>query len=381
MKKLTNAEVKSITEPGRFRADDTLYLCVKSSGRKSWIQRIVINGRRHDLGLGPYPVVTLAEARDIALDNRRMINRGINPLADRQRTSMPTFAQAAQRFHASRKPSWKNEQHARSWMQVVRKHAFPVLADLPVDKINQRDVLAVLEDIWTEKPETARRVRQRIRSILRYCQAHNHVQQNVADERIDGALAPMPKVAEHHAALPYAEAPAAFKAIGLRVSSARLCLRFLFLTASRSNEAREAIWDEIDHESEIWKIPAARMKGGQEHRIKLTTSMLDILNEALQFNDGSGLIFPSVSKPGQPMSPDNLMKVWRKMPMVGNTTVHGLRNTFGDWAVENGYDMDLADKCLAHKLPSGVQQAYFRTTRFDERAQLMKAWDEFLRED
>ncbi len=378
MEKITAAKLKSITTPGRYRAAETLYLYVQDNGRKTWVQRITIDGRRSDIGLGSFPVVSLAKARQRAFDNRVKIADGANPLAERQRARMPTFAQAAQRYHASRRPSWKNEQHARSWMQVVQKHAYPVLAEYQVDRITQADVLAVLEKIWTQRPETARRVRQRIRSVLRYCEAHGFVDRNVAGDAIDGALAPMPKVKEHHAALPFAEAPAAFTAIGSRVSAARLCLRFLFLTASRSNESREATWKEIDTENRVWTIPPVRMKGGQEHRIPLTTTMLTVLDAARQYDDGSGTVFPSGTKPGEALTSASLMKAWRKLPMAGDSTVHGLRNTFGDWAIENGYDLDLADKCLAHKLPSGVQQAYFRTTRFDERTQLMAAWDDFL---
>ena len=314
MKRITASEVKSTTKPGMHRADDTLYLCVKPSGRRSWIQRVVVNGRRHSLGLGPYPVVTLAEARDLALDNRRMIRRGINPLADRRRSKMPTFRVATERTHKSFKESWKNVQHARSWMQVVQKHAFPILADLPVDQIAQQDVLNVLEPIWTTKPETARRVRQRIRSVLRYCEAHGFVDRNVAGDAIDGALPAMPKVKEHLRALPYREVPEAVKVIGSRVSSARLCIRFLILTATRSNEAREVTWSEIDRETATWEIPAARMKGGKPHRVPLSKSALDVLDEAEQLRDGSDLIFPSWTKPGQPMTPDNLIelvpKVW-----------------------------------------------------------------------
>ena len=380
MRTITAAEVKSIKRHGRYRAGPTLYLVVSATGSRSWIQRVLIDGKRHDIGLGGYPVVTLAEARETALENRRLIQRGGNPLDDRRRSSMPTFRDAAEKYHASRIPSWKNEQHARSWMQVVQKHAYPILSDLPVDGITQADVLNVLEPIWTTRAETARRVRQRIRSVLRYCEAHGFIDRNVAGDAIDGALAPMPKVKEHHAALPYAEAPTALKALSERASSARLCLRFLVLTAARSNEVRGATWDEIDLEASTWTIPAERMKAGSEHRVPLSRSALAVLNEARQFDDGSGLIFPSPSaNPGTALSSAALMKVWRKIPMAGDTTIHGLRNTFGDWAVENGHDLDLADKCLAHKLPSGVQQAYFRTTRFDERVKLMEDWSGFLK--
>ena len=379
MKRITNAEAKSITKPGLHRADDTLYLCVKPSGRRSWLQRVVISGRRHTLGLGPYPVVTLAEARDLALDNRRLIRKGGNPLTERRRTQMPTFRVATERTHKQFKPSWKNKQHATSWMQVVQKHAFPILADIPVDQITQQDVLNVLEPIWTTKPETARRVRQRIRSVLRYCQAHNFVQHNVADERIDGALAPMPKVKEHHAAIDYREVPEAFKVIGSRFSPARLALRFLILTATRSNEVREATWNEIDFESSTWTIPKERMKGGKEHRVPITGPMNEVLEQARQLSDDSDLIFPSVSKPGHPMTPDNLMKVWRKMPMAKDTTVHGFRTSFRVWGAEcTAVPREVLELALAHAVGNHVEQAYSRSDMLKKRVELMERWSEFV---
>ena len=381
MRKITAAEVKSTTKPGMHRADDTLYLCVKPSGRRSWIQRVVVNGRRHSLGLGPYPVVTLAEARDLALDNRKMIQKGINPLADRRRSKMPTFRVATERTHKSFKESWKNEQHSRSWMQVVQKHAFPILADLPVDQITQQDVLNVLEPIWTTKPETARRVRQRIRSVLRYCEAHGFVDRNVAGDAIDGALPTMPKVKEHHKALPYREVPEAIKVIRSRVSSARLCIRFLILTATRSNEAREATWSEIDRETSTWIIPKERMKAEREHRIPLSKAALAVLDEAEHLRDGSDLIFPSATKPGQPMTPDNLMKVWRKTGMAGDTTIHGFRTSFRVWAAERtDLPREVLEMALAHAVGNSVEQAYSRSDLLEKREKLMRLWDGFLSE-
>ena len=380
MDKITAAKLKSITTPGRYHADETLYLYVQDKGRKTWVQRITIDGRRSDIGLGSFPVVSLAKARQRAFDNRVKIADGINPLADRRRARMPTFAQAAEKYHASRKPSWKNEQHARSWMQVVQKHAYPVLAECPVDRISQQDVLAVLEPIWTKQAETARRVRQRIRAVLRYCEAHGFVDRNVAGDAIDGALPSMPKVKEHHKALDYRDVPNAVKIIGSRVSSARLCLRFLIFTAARSNEARGATWGEIDRDSATWIIPASRMKGGRDHRVPLSKSALTVLDEAEHLRDGSDFIFPSAGKPGQPMTPDNLMKVWRKTGVAGATTVHGFRTAFRTWGAEQtDIPREVLELALAHAVGTHVEQAYSRSDMLEKRVRLMAAWDEFLR--
>ena len=379
MRTITAVEVKSIKQRGRYRAGDTLYLVVSATGSRSWIQRILIDGKRHDIGLGGYPVVTLAEARETALENRRLIRKGADLLTAKRRARLLSFRDATERTHKSFAPSWKNEQHARSWLQVVQKHAYPILADLPVDRITQADVLAVLTPIWTTRPETARRVRQRIRSVLRYCEAHGFVDRNVAGDAIDGALPTMPKVKEHHAALDYRDVPEAVKAIGSRISAARLCLRFLILTAARSNEAREATWSEIDKSTSVWTIPASRMKGGKTHRVPLSKTALAVLDEAKNLRDGSTLIFPSTTKPGHPMTPDNLMKVWRKMPIAKDTKVHGFRTSFRTWAAERtDIPREVCEMALAHTVGNGVEQAYSRSDLLEKRTTLMQMWDCYL---
>ena len=379
MKKITAAEARSITRPGIHRADDTLYLCVKTSGRKSWIQRVVIDGRRTDIGLGPFPVVSLAEAREKAFGNRQLIYRGGSPLREQRRVRMPTFAKAAEKTHSSLVPTFRSDLHKKNWMQVLQRHAYPILSDIPVDRITQQDVLSVLEPIWTTRPDTARRVRQRIRAVLRHCQAHNHVDQNVADERIDGALPSMPKVKEHHKALPYREVPEAIRVIGSRVSSARLCLKFIICTATRSNEVREATWDEIDRESKTWTIPGSRMKGGKPHRVPLSDSALAVLEEAEGLRDGSDLIFPSASKPGRAMSPENLLKVWRETAIAKNTTIHGFRTSFRTWASERtDIPREVCELALAHAVGNAVERAYSRSDLLEKRTALMRQWDEYL---
>jgi hypothetical protein len=169
---LTVARAKSLYEPGLYRADPTLYLRIAAGGSKSWIQRLTIEGRRHDLGLGSFPLVTLAEARDQAHKNRRLARAGGDPLAAKRRAKTPTFRQAASRTCDALRPRWRNRKHAKDWMATLERHAFPVLADMSVDRIRREDVLRVLTPIWTRRPETARRVRQRMRAVLRWCWAH-----------------------------------------------------------------------------------------------------------------------------------------------------------------------------------------------------------------
>ena len=238
--KISAAKVKSITKPGMYRADDTLYLCVKESGRRSWIQRIYVDGRRHDIGLGPVYAVSLAEARQLAMENRIMVFKGINPMAERRKLNTLSFRQAAIATHRSYSSSW-SKHHSDTWMQMLEKHAIPKLGNRPVHEITQSDVLDVLNPIWSKRPETSRRVRQRIRTILKYCQSQEYVTENVADGRIDGALPSMTKKKNHFRALDYREMPDVYRTIEtqFKTLTARLCLQFLILTVTRSGEARE----------------------------------------------------------------------------------------------------------------------------------------------
>ncbi len=262
MPKLTATFVKNVSKPGRYGDGDTLFLYLKNTGTKSWVQRVSVDSKRRDIGLGAYPVVSLALARKLAADNRTAIAEGRDPLAEKRRSTMPTFARAARLTCDGLSLTWRNEKHRVSWMQTLEKDAFPVLGGLPVNRITRADVLKVLTPIWAVKPETARRVRQRIRATLRWAWAHGYVTENAAGEGIEGALPRMPAVKAHFKALPYAEVGAALKAIdGSRASlAAKLCFRFVVLTAARSGEARGAQWSEISLGAREWRIPGSRMK-------------------------------------------------------------------------------------------------------------------------
>ena len=193
MGKLTAATAKSLSKRALHSDGATLYLNVAAGGSKSWIQRVTIDGRRRDLGLGPYPAVSLAQARRCAADNRAAIADGHDPLAEKRRAALPTFRQSAELTFEATRPRWRNAKHTKNWMQGLAKYAFPVIGDLRVDRILREDVLRILTPIWTTRPETARKLRGRIRVTLRWCQAHGYVESNVAGEGIDGALPSMPR--------------------------------------------------------------------------------------------------------------------------------------------------------------------------------------------
>ena len=345
------------------------------------MQRITIDGRRRDIGLGAFPSVGLAQAREKAADNRTAVAEGRDPLAEKHSPAMPTFTDAARAVHAANKPRWRNDKHSASWMQTLERHAMPTLGTTPLDRIDRGAVLQVLTPIWTTRPETARRVRQRMRTVFLWGMAHDFMKTNPAGEAIDGALPPMPKVKEHLRALPYQEVGAALGAVQSSQASvsSKLCFRFLVLTAARSGEARGATWDEIDLEGKEWRIPSQRMKAGIDHRVPLSRPALDLLHEASALRDESGLVFPSPLKPGSPMSDMTLTKVLRSVGLAERATVHGFRSSFKNWTLEQtDTPWTVSEAALAHFLGNATEQAYARSDLFERRRALMQLWADCL---
>ena len=383
MGKLTAAIVKALAAPGRYGDGGTLFLNIAPGGSKSWVQRVTIEGRRRDIGLGGWPVVSLAKARERAFRNRVAISDGLDPLAEKRRAKVPSFQEAARATFEANKPRWRSSKATANWMQQLERHAFKRLGDMPVDQIGREDVLAVLTPIWTTTPEAARRVRRNIKATLAWAQAHGHVEHNVAGEAIDGALPALPAVKAHFRALPYQEVTEALQVVeGSRASlSAKLCLRFVVVTAARSGEARGAKWAEIDTEAREWRIPADRMKGGVEHRQPLSDAALDVLEQARGLDDGSGLIFPSPTRRGKPLSDMALTKVLRDNGLAAKATVHGFRSAFRVWAAERtDADHAVMELSLAHAVGSAVERAYARSDLLAKRRELMDQWADFLAE-
>ena len=257
----------------------------------------------------------------------------------------------------------------------------PSLGNTPIDRIDRADVLGVLTPIWTARPATARRVRQRMRTIFRWAMAHGFIETNPAGEAIDGALPPMPKVKAHLRALPYQEVEEALKAVDASQASipAKLCFRFLVLTAARSGEARGAAWDEIDILGQVWRIPPQRMKAGVEHRAPLSRQALDVLGKASALRDESGLVFPSPLRPGSPLSDMTLTKVLGSTGLAESATVHGFRSSFKNWTLEQtDTPWAVSESALAHMLGSLTEQAYARSDLFERRRALMQLWADYL---
>ena len=384
MGRLTVAKLKALSTPGLHGDGGTLYVRVAPGGSKSWIQRLTIDGRRRDIGLGGVRFVTLREARELAFENQKLARRGGDPLGDKRRARAPTFREAAERTFEANRGRWRNNKTTANWLQGMAKRVLPVLGDMPVDSIGREDVLRILTPIWTSRPEIARKLRSRIRAVLAWAQAHGHVEHNVAGEAIDGALPAMPAVKAHFRALPYPDVGAALDTIdGSRASvSARACLRFLVLPACRSGEARGATWDEIDTEAREWRIPASRMKGGAEHRVPLSEPVAAALEAVRPLRGPSDLVFPSPSRPGRPLSAMTLTKVLRDTGLADRATVHGFRTAFRTWASEKtNADHAVMEHCLAHHVGTAVERAYARSDLLAKRRRLMDQWGRFVAGD
>ena len=384
MNRLTVAKVRSLSSPGRYSDGEGLYLNIARLGSKSWVQRISIDGIRRDIGLGGYPTVSLAEARGLARRNKSAVASGVNPIEEKRRAATPTFRKAALQVHRINLPTWRNRKHAAQWISTLETYVFPTIGDMKLDAIRKSDVLACLTLIWTAKPETARRVRQRMRSVFSWAMAHDYVEFNVAGEAINAALPAMPKIKAHYRSLPYQDVPAALSAIeeSRASKSAKLCFRFVVLTACRNGEARLATWDEIDREAGVWTVPSHRMKAGREHRVPLSGLALRVVDEAAAIDDGSDLLFPSPVRQGRPLSDMTLTKLLRSSGLADRATLHGFRSSFRVWAAERTSASHAAmELALAHTVGSAVEQAYMRSDLLEQRRTLMHEWASYLETD
>ena len=384
--RLSAAKVRTISEPGQFSDGNGLTLRVEPSGSKRWYQRVTIHGKRRNIGLGGYPSVTLADAREMAVANLLAIKQGKDPLAEKhqaaeenRRTTAPTFAEAARQVIELRRPTWSSQKHAEQWASTLATYAYPVIGSKLVEEIGSGDVLNVLTPIWTEKPETARRLRQRIETVLDWAVAQGWRSDNPAGRAITRALPKHSGVKKHYEALHYSEVPAAIKKV--RESSSdlltRLSLEFLVLTASRSSEVRLARWFEVDLEACTWTIPAERMKARREHRVPLSRRAREILLEVQQQdNQDSGLIFPGGRK-GGPLSNMTHILVLRRLEIPA--VPHGFRSSFKDWVIERtDTPWVVGEAALAHNLGNSTEMAYARTDLFDKRRELMETWGCFV---
>ena len=375
--------VATVREPGRYgdgRGSGGLSLLVKRTARgdlaKSWAQRIQVDGRARNLGLGVWPHVSLAEARQKCVLNLVARSRG-ELVTGRERT-VPTFAEAAETVIAIHATGWKHGGRSdMDWRWTLDNYAMPKLGERPVDRISTADVMAVLLPIWNEKRVTARKVRQRIGAVMRWAVAQGYREDNPAGDAIGAALPKKGVRPRHLAALRYGEVAGAIAT--LRGSGADpatvLAFEFLVLTACRSGEVRGARWDEMDLEGREWRIPAQRMKTSRDHRVPLSTRALAVLGEAKALAGPSGLVFPSAT--GRKHSRAALSNLARQLGI--GAVPHGFRSSFRDWAAEcTDAPREVCELALAHVNTNAIEAAYRRSDLFERRRELMEQWAEFL---
>ena len=377
--KLNVAIIKALKKPGRHSDGDGLFLNVTPRGSKSWVLRYTIAGRRRDIGLGSYPGVGLADARQLAREHKEAAEARRDPVTGRYRPPTPTFAEAAREVHSLNRARWSSEHHANFWLRSLELHA-AALWDMRLDMIEPRDVIACLQPMWTEKPETMRRVRQRIVTVMRWGMAHDFIDINPAGEKISAALPAQPRVRRHLRAVHYLALPDVLSTIRNSQASPSVkgCIEFIALTAARSGEARLATWDEIDMAGAVWTVPAERMKRRVTHRVPLSARAMELLEAALGLRDGSNHIFPSPLRPGHPLPAETLLKSLRDHGV--DATVHGLRSAFKTWAIEmSDATWAMTEAALAHRIGDATEAAYVRGDLFTRRRALMEQWAQHLR--
>jgi integrase len=387
MGKLTDREVRT-AKPGKHGDGDGLQLVVSPpteanpKGARKWVLRFMQGRKAREMGLGSYPDVGLAEARDKAFAERKKARSGVDPIAERKKApekaaAIPTFGELADEIADQLAEGFRNEKHKAQWRMTLKVYAEPLRAK-PVNAIDTEDVLGVLKPLWQTKPETASRLRGRVEKVLNAAKAKGlRSGENPAAWRghLENLLPRQSKLTRgHHAALDYAKLPAFMADLREREAVAARCMEFAILTAARSGEALGARWQEIDETARVWTVPPDRMKAGREHRVPLTDRALDILAEMKRARV-SDFIFPGQQR-DRPLSVMAMEMVLRRMSV--EVTVHGFRSTFRDWAGnETHFPRELAEHALAHVIGDKAEQAYRRGDALEKRRALMSAWDAF----
>ena len=401
MPNLTTEQVKTLTKPGRHGDGDGLYLNIAPNGTKNWVQRIRVDGKRTDKGLGGFPTVSLAKARKAALTNRAAIAQGRNPWTETRKpavtvaertAAIPTFRQAAQTVHDLNVDEW-GAATAKRWIRRLELHAMPTFGDARIDEITRSEIAAMLGPLRRRNHETARKVRQAMTKVFRWAVAHEYRPNNPADDALEELLPQVAPDVVHRPALHHSAVRGALHKI--RHSEAkpvtRLAFEFLILTAARTGEVRYVTWGEIDLQAGLWTIPAARMKAKRDHRVPLSMQAQTLLRTARELHrnpdDDSDfdwpvevtpdmLVFPHPTS-GRALSENALLDRARKSKL--GCVPHGFRSTWRDWAAEqSGASWETIELSLAHAVGTTVSAAYFRTDLLDQRRPMMQQWSDYV---
>lgn len=388
--RLSAIKVSKLKDRGYFADGGNLYFRVAPSGARGWIFRFGLGGRTRDMGLGAYPVIGLAAARDLAQKFRALTKEGVDPIerrrADRaaQRVASAknlTFDECARTYIQDHEAGWRNAKHRRQWSSTLERYASPVFGKLPVAAIDTGLVMRVLKPVWYTKTETASRLRGRIELVLDWARVRGYRSgENPARWKgsLDQLLPAKTKVrpVKHHAALPYSELGAFMADLRERPDDAAQALEFTILTAARTNETIGAQRVEIDKREKAWNVPGSRMKGGRDHRAPLSKRALAILETNGATRTGGDFIFEG-RKPGRPLSNMAMLNLLERMGRA-DLTVHGFRSTFRDWAAElTNFQNEVVEMALAHIVDNKTEAAYRRGDLFDKRRRLMDAWADY----
>ena len=379
-KTLTGAFCRNVKKPGKFHDTNGLHLVVRISRRKgwlskSWVWRGTVAGRRVDVGLCPFPEIGLQAARDAAFQNRKLAKQGIDPRGSiaRVRSDKPVFSEAVEAVIEIQRSSWRGTGTESEWRSSFTNHAAPVMQKT-VDAISTSDVLRVMRPLWSDKPETGRRLLNRISAVFQWCQVQGH--------RIDNPTQAvgrvLPKQNGHedrrHPSLPYGQINDLLTTVRDKRGendTGVLALTFIILTAARSGEALNATWDEFDLDQRLWVVPNSRMKSGRPHRVPLSSEALTVLEQCKALHPDSPFLFPSPVKRDAPISGQHLR---RTLSLANDSvTVHGFRSAFRDWCAESGQPRDLAERSLAH-IVGGTEGAYYRSDLLQQRRKMMQQW-------
>jgi integrase len=387
--RLSARRVATLRRPGYYPDGGNLWLQVSKGAAKSWIFRFTLNGRAREMGLGSLDTFSLVEARGRAVDSRKQLDGGIDPIEARnallqqrrlEDAKALTFMQCAEKYIEAHRKGWRNAKHAQQWQNTLKTYAEKLIGALPVQAIDTALVLRVVEPIWHTKPETASRVRGRTESILDWATARGlRSGDNPARWRghLENLLPARKKISavKHHAALPYTELGDFMTKLREQEGTAARVLEFVILTAARTGEAIGAKKDEFDLPAKVWNVPASRMKMGRDHRVPLSPRVIKIVQRLSAVGDGR-FVFPG-GRAKRPLSNMAMLALLERMSR-GDLTVHGFRSTFSDWVAEQtAYPWEVREAALAHAKGDKVEAAYQRGDLFDKRRQLMNDWAKF----
>ena len=379
--KLTLRQIAKLTRPGRYSDGRGLYLQVTRQGAKSWIFRYERAGVERYKGLGPLYLVDLRSARAAALEARAQLARGIDPIAGCAPQESKTFDECMLAYLARHHARWASDKHRKQWKSTLRTYVSPSLGDLDVRLIDTAHVLHVLEPIWTNKTDTASRLRERIERVLAWAAISGYrAPENPARWRghLQELLPPPSRLKKirRHPSMPYPELASFIQHLRTKPGCAARALEMTILSACRSSEVRQAQWTEFDLQRAAWTIPAERMKSRRVHHVPLTGPMLDILGH--QRGLDPTWVFPG-AMPDKPINESSMLATLKRLGYT--ETVHGFRASFRTWAAEQTrYPKEVAELALAHAVGSAVERAYQRSDLFDLRRALMRDWAKLCNE-